>query len=118
MEKRSALEVHQRGREHEPNESLVDLLGSLLREMAGLVRDEIALAKSEFRDRFRVYRAAISITAAGALFALLACMAGVAAAILALAPLVGAVWASVIVAVLLGAVSIFLIMAGMKQFRR
>jgi amino acid transporter len=118
MEKRSAVEVRQVRVGPEPNESLVDLLGSLLREMAGLVRDEIALAKSEFRDRFRVYRAAISITAAGALFGLLAAMAGVAAAIIALTPLVGAVWASVIVAAVLGAVSTFLIMAGIKQFRR
>jgi hypothetical protein len=118
MEKRSALEDHRGGQEREPRETLVDLLGSLLREMAGLVRDEIALAKSEFRDRFRVYRVAISITAIGALFCLLASMAGVAAAILALTPHVGAVWASVIVAALLGAVSIFLIMEGMKQFRR
>ena len=118
MEKGSVVKVRQGMPEHEPGESLVDLLGSLLREMAGLVRDEIALAKSEFRDRFRVYRAAITITAIWALFCLLASMAGVAATILALAPIIGAVWASVVVAVLLGAVSIFLFMEGMKQFRR
>jgi hypothetical protein len=118
MEKRSALADRQGGPEFEPHESLVDLLGSLLREMAGLVRDEIALAKSEFRDRFRVYRAAILITAIGALLCLLASMSAVAAAILALAPFVGVVWAALIVGAILGAVSIVLFIEGMKQFRR
>jgi len=90
--------------ELEPHSSLVELLGSLFRQLADLIRDEISLAKSEFHDRLRSYRLAAVITAAGLLFGMLASMALVAALIVALSPYLGGALSALAVGALLGLV--------------
>src|SRR4051812_31802958 len=78
-------------------ESLGELLSALASQSAGLVRDEVALAKQELREKLSQFQAAVVILAAGALVGLLALMALSAAAILALATIVGAWQAALIV---------------------
>ena len=118
MEKYQAFVDRHFEPELKPHPSFVELLSSLFRQMADLVRDEIALAKAEMRDRMRAYRVAASITAAGLFLGLLASMALVAAAIIGLAPYAGWVLSSLIVGVVLGFVSMILIFWGMRQFGR
>ena len=118
MEKHQAFVDRRFEPELEPHPSFVELLGSLFRQLADLVRDEIALAKAEVHDRVRVYRVAASITAAGLLLGLLASMALVAAVIIALAPSVGWALSSLIVGGVLGIVSMIVILWGMRQFGR
>jgi len=105
-------------REFESQPPLSELFGSLFRQLAALVRDEIALAKAEVQDRIRVYRVAASIVVAGAVLGLLAAMAVVAAVIIALIPYLGAVWSPVAVGGLLGIFSLIAIGLGISQFRR
>jgi amino acid transporter len=104
--------------ELETHPSLVELLGSLFRQLADLVRDEISLAKSEFHDRLRSYRLAAAITATGLLLGMLASMALVAAGIVALIPYLGGALSALVVGALLGVVSLICVMLGIRQFGR
>ena len=118
MEKRQAFLDERLEPGLEPHPSFVELLGSLFRQLADLIRDEIALAKAEVHDRVRVYRVAASIAGAGLVLGLLASMALIAAVIIALAPYTGWALSSLIVGGVLGFVSMILIFWGMRQFGR
>ena len=56
-------------------ESLTELIGDLANQSAGLVRDEIALAKQEIQEKLLAFRASLIVIALGSVFALIATLA-------------------------------------------
>jgi len=54
------------------DESLTELIGDLANQSAGLVRDEIALAKQEMQEKLLAFRASLIVIALGSVFALIA----------------------------------------------
>jgi hypothetical protein len=71
--------------EAQQEESLTDLIGDLANQSAGLVRDEVALAKQEISEKLLSLRSAVMVIALGAFVALIATLALVAAGIAGLA---------------------------------
>ena len=71
--------------ENQQGESITDLISDLASQSAGLVRDEVALAKQEISEKFVSFRSAVSIIALGAILGLIATLALCAAAIAGLA---------------------------------
>lgn len=99
-------------------ESLGELLGALASQSAGLIRDEVALAKQEIREKLSELQVAVLMLAAGALIGLLALMALSTAAILALAPLVGAWQAALIVGGVLSVTAGIIAVLGIEKLKR
>lgn len=71
--------------EPQQRESITNLLGELASQSAGLVRDEVALAKQEVSEKLGSMRSAVVIIALGAMLAMIATLALCAAAIAGLA---------------------------------
>jgi hypothetical protein len=71
--------------EAQQGDSLTDLIGDLANQSAGLVRDEVALAKQEISEKLLSLRSAVLVIGLGAFVALVATLALVAAAIAGLA---------------------------------
>lgn len=82
-------------------DSLGKLLGDLVMHLSALVKGEVALVRSEVRDKIDSYCSAILITAVGMGFALLASMALLTSAIVALATYVGFAMSALICGALL-----------------
>jgi hypothetical protein len=101
----------------EARESLPDLLGDLMKQSGELVKDELALARAEFRQEARFYSSASVIVAIGAAFGLLAAMALIAAGIIALARYTGLVTSSLIFGGTLTLIAALVISRGVHHFR-
>ena len=99
-------------------ESLGELLSALASQSAGLVRDEVALAKQEIREKLSQLQAAVLILAIGGLIGLLALMVLSAAAILALVPVVGAWQAALIVGGVLAVTGGIIALVGVERLKR
>ncbi|HXG66060.1 MAG TPA: phage holin family protein [Blastocatellia bacterium] len=108
--------LRQAGERHE--ESLGEMLTALANQSAGLVRDEVALAKQELQEKFTSLRAAVMVIAAGAIVGLIAALALCAAAILALAQVVGAWQAALIVGAALAVIAGVVVWIGLGKLRR
>jgi uncharacterized membrane protein YqjE len=80
-----------------PRESFGDLLGQLANNSAGLVRDEIQLARQEMREKVSTLRAGIIIAATGLVIGLVALLTLTAAAVIWLANYVGAANSALII---------------------
>jgi uncharacterized membrane protein YqjE len=103
--------------EREQTESLAGLLNDLAAASAALVRDEIDLAKREFRDKIRTMTTGAAMIAAGGLVAVIGLMGLTAAAIIGLANYLAPGLSALIVGALLvlaGAAAAFL---GMKRVK-
>ena len=98
-------------------ESFPELLGDLMTQSGDLVKDELALARAEFRQQARRYSSATVIIAVGTCFGLLAAMALVAAGIVALSPYTGLVTSSLIFGAALGLIAALIITRGVHFFR-
>ena len=98
-------------------ESLGELLSQLASSSAGLVRDEIALAKQEMSEKATEVGAGVAVVAAGAVLGLLALGAFCAAAIIGLASLVGAWQAALLVGALLAIAGGIIAYLGLKRLR-
>ena len=117
MQSRTRMEyLRQAGERHE--ESLGEMLTALANQSAGLVRDEVALAKQELQEKFTSLRAAVMVIAAGAIVGLIAALALCAAAILALAQVVGAWQAALIVGAVLAVIAGVVVWIGLGKLRR
>lgn len=99
-------------------ESFGEILGELANQSAGLVRDEVALAKQELHEKFISLRTALIIVAAGGLVAIIALLALCAAGILALAAGVGAWQAALIVGAGLALISGVVIAVGVGKLKQ
>lgn len=99
-------------------ESFGELVGYLASQSAGLVRDEVALAQREVREKLKTVQSAVSIVIIGAFFALIAAMALCAAVIIALAEHVGPWQSALIVGLILGMAAGVTILFGIKRYKR
>ena len=106
--------LHQEGSQ----DSLGKLLGDLIMHLTALMKGEVALVRSEVRDKIDSYCSAILITAVGMGFALLASMALLTAAIVALAAYVGFAMSALICGALLGVPAAVLLSMGFGHFKR
>jgi MFS family permease len=100
------------------HESFGELVGLVASQSAGLVRDEVALAKREVREKLKTVRSAASIVIIGAITALIAAMALCAAVIIALAEHVGPWQSALIVGLILGMTAGVVILIGVSRFKR
>jgi uncharacterized membrane protein YqjE len=100
------------------HESFGELVGLVASQSAGLVRDEVALAKREVQEKLKTVRSAASVVIIGAITALFAAMALCAAVIIALAEHVGPWQSALIVGLILGMTAGVVILIGVSRFKR
>lgn len=100
-----------------PNESLGELLTELANQSAGLVRDEVALAKQELSEKVSVLRSSFVMIGAGAAVGLVASLALTAAVIIGLAEAVGAWQAAALVGVALAVLARALTLVGVGRLK-
>lgn len=98
-------------------ESFGELLGELLNQSAGLVRDEVALAKQELSEKLHVFQSVFLVLAVGMLLGIVAALALCAAAIIALVPYLGAWQAALMVGGVLAVVAGVITFIGLKRLK-
>ena len=91
-----------------------DLLGDLVRDLAGLVKSEGRLIRSELTEAGRTIAVGVEMMVAGAILLLVSLIVLAQALVIGLAELVGPGWAATIVAALLGAIGALLVVRGRK----
>jgi len=101
-----------------PRESFGELLGQLANDSAALVRDELALAKQEMREKLTAFRSGLIVMAVGAVIGFVAVLALCAAAIIALAEYVGAWQSALIIGGVLAVVACTVALTGLSQLKR
>lgn len=91
-----------------------DLLGDLVRDLAGLVKSEGRLIRSELTEAGRTIAIGGEMMVAGAILLLVSLIVLAQALVIGLAGLVGPGWAATIVAAVLGAIGALLVVRGRK----
>ena len=99
-------------------ESWGELIGALAGQLAGLARDEVALARRELEQKLKTVQSAAAVVAIGAFVALIATLSVCAAVIIALAEYVGPWQSALIVGLTLGAAAGVAILIGVRRFKR
>jgi uncharacterized membrane protein YqjE len=99
-------------------ESWGELIGELASQSAGLVRDEVALARRELEQKLKTIQSAAAVVAIGAIIALIAALSVCAAVIIALAEYVGPWQSALIVGLILGMAAGVAILFGVSRFKR
>ncbi len=99
-------------------ESLGELLGDLATQSASLVRDEVALARQEVREKVKVVQSAAIVVAIGAVFALVSILTLCAAVILVLAQYIKPWQSALIVGAVFAVAAAITIGAGIGRFNR
>lgn len=99
-------------------ESFGELLGDLASQSANLVRDEVALAQQEIREKLKTLQSAVMVVAVGAVLALVSLLALCAALILGLAEYLGAWQSALAVGLGMAAVAGIIISVGMGRLKR
>jgi len=101
-----------------PRESFGELLSQLANNSAGLVRDEIQLARQEMKEKLSTLRGGIIIAASGLVLVLLALFTLTAAAVIGLANYLGAGKSALIIGgalAIIGGVTAFVGIGRIKQ---
>ena len=101
-----------------PRESYSELLSELANNSAGLVRDEIALATQEMREKVASLKSGILIVSAAAIIGLIALETLTAAAVIGLVNTVGAAKAALIVGSVLAVIGAALALVGIGKIKR
>jgi len=101
-----------------PRESIGELLGQLANNSAALIRDELVLAKQEMREKLSALRSGLIVVAISAVIGLIALLALCAAAIIALAEVVGAWQSALIIGAALGIIGGATAWLGLRQIKR
>jgi hypothetical protein len=104
--------------DHQQDESITDLISALASQSAGLVRDEVALAKQEVSEKIVSFRSALTIIALGAIPGLLATLALCAAAIAGLSQYMEIWQAALLVGGVLALISAIVVSVGLAQLKR
>jgi uncharacterized membrane protein YqjE len=99
-------------------ESFGELLGQLANNSAALVRDEITLAKQEMSEKVKAFRSGLILTSVGALIGLFAILTLIAAAVIALADVVGPTYSALIIGGVLALVGGVIAMVGIGQIKQ
>jgi sterol desaturase/sphingolipid hydroxylase (fatty acid hydroxylase superfamily) len=116
-----ARQIQRQGRAGAPEagrESIAELIGQLAQESAELVRDQVELFRQEFRERFEVFKDGMVSLAVGLAVVVIAVGSLVAAAIIALAPVIGEWQAALAVGLALAVIAGIFILVGIKRFER
>lgn len=100
-----------------PEPTIGELIRSLLLDVGQLVRTEIKLAQAEVGQNVKRATAPMALMAGGALLMFGAFLALLGAFVGWLAPLVGAGWAALIVAVVTGGIGAALLMSGRNRMK-
>ena len=116
MQTRRELDRH--GELSLPRESFGELLGQLASNSAGLVRDEIQLARQEMKEKVTTLRAGIAIAAVGLVIGLIALLTLTAAAVIGLGTRVGAGYSALIIGGFLAIVGCTTAFAGINRIKR
>jgi uncharacterized membrane protein YqjE len=103
---------------HLPGESYSELLSELANNSAGLVRDEIALATQEMREKVASLKSGILMLSAAAIIGLIALETLTAAAVIGLIRTVGATNAALIVGSVLAVIGAVLALVGLGKIKR
>jgi len=111
-------EVDRHGELSLPRESFGELLGQLANNSAGLVRDEIQLARQEMKEKVTTLRAGIIIAAVGFVIGFLALLTLTAAAVIGLANRVGAGYSALIIGGCLAIIGCATAFAGINRIKR
>jgi uncharacterized membrane protein YqjE len=101
-----------------PRESYSELLGELANNSAALVRDEIALASQEMREKVASLKSGILILSAASVIGLIALETLTAAAVIGLIQAVGAANAALIVGSALAVIGAALALVGLGRIKR
>jgi uncharacterized membrane protein YqjE len=104
--------------EPQQGESITDLISDLASQSAGLVRDEVALAKQEVSEKLVSFRSAVIIIALGAVLGLIATLALSAAAIAGLAQYVEFWQAALLVGGALAVIAGIVVSVGLGNLKR
>ena len=99
-------------------ESFGDLLGQLANNSASLVRDEIELAKQEMTEKVVVLRSGAIVVAVGSIICLVAVLTLTAAAVIALASLVGPGYSALIIGAALAIIGGVTAFTGLGKIKR
>ncbi len=102
----------------EEHESLGKLLGELASQSANLVRDEVALAQQEIREKLKTIQVAIMVVIIGAVLFLVSLLALSAALILALSVYMKPWQSALLVGALIAVIASVITVIGMSQFKR
>ncbi len=102
----------------EKRETLGNLFGDLAAQTGSLVRDEVALAKQELREKLRTFQSASLALAIGSVIGLIALLSLCAAVILALAEYVKPWQSALIVGLVLGLAAGVFVARGIIRFKR
>ena len=103
---------------HLPSESYSELLSELANNSAGLVRDEIALATQEMREKVASLKSGILMLSAAAIIGLIALQTLTAAVVIGLIKIVGATNAALIVGSVLAVIGAVLALVGLGKIKR
>lgn len=119
--KTTSLQREPRSTQWEPTpeqrESLGELLSDLASHSANLVRDEVALARQELKDKLKTVQSATVVIAVGATLALTALLTFCAAIVLALSKYVQPWQSALIVGAVVGVAALATITAGIGQLK-
>ena len=99
-------------------ESWGELIGKVASQSVGLMRDEVALARSEIEQKLKTVQSAAAVVAIGGIMALIAALSVCAAVIIALAEYVGPWQSALIVGLILGMAAGVTIISGVNRFKR
>ncbi|NLT67063.1 MAG: phage holin family protein [Acidobacteria bacterium] len=99
-------------------EKLGDLLARLASASAGLVRDEIDLAKQEVREKVQSLRTGSIILAIGVLFAIIAILTLTAALVIGIGNAIGYGWASLAVGIAAAIIGGILALIGLSKLKK
>ena len=97
--------------------SLADLISALTSDLAKLVRKESELVRTEFSEKLHMTARALGGVAAGGVLLIGALLVVLQALVLVLSKVMDPIWASLIVAVLVGLGGYLLVRAGMKAMQ-
>lgn len=102
-----------------PNEgrTIPELISMLTSDLATLVRKESELVRAELSEKLRAVGKAAGEIAAGGVLLLAALLVLLQALVLALAPFIGAIWAALLVGVVVALLGFVLVRAGLKLMK-
>ena len=112
------LELERTSNAQVPGESFGELLSELANTSAGLVRDEIALARQEMSEKVASLKVGVIVVSAGLIIGLIALQTLTAASVIALVNVVGAANAALIVGSALAVIGALLALVGLRRIKR
>lgn len=102
----------------EERESLGELIGELASQSANLVKDEVALAQQEIKEKVRILQSAVIVVGIGVVLGLVSLLALCAALIVGLAEYLGIWQSALVVGLAVALVSGIVVFVGIGRIKR